>query len=318
MTTDPSNSQTAYLPADSAGGQSLSPRRLDISSDRVSSVGTPRVPHPPAPIEVIDISLPTLPSALDGVRILHITDQHVRRGRPLTPDLRSAILAIETVTVDLVVFTGDFMTKKTDAASALQSLHSLAQSWRRTSRPPPAFAITGNHDSARFTQLAREAAAQGQLPIHFLGPKGHIHHLPGRDGSIHLLGSSFPEDLVDIALHIDPFHPTCFPLTLAHYPTEIYAAAALQLPLILTGHTHGGQFRLSPRHIPHTSCDMPGRLGSGMLRLKNTLCCISRGLGTAMIDLRVMCPPQIPLYVLHRGPLPSTHDLNHVVKVMEW
>lgn len=291
---------------------------MDISADHVSSVGTPRIPHPPAPIEVIDISLPTLPAALNGVRILHITDQHVRRGRPLTPVLRAAILAIETVVVDLVVLTGDFMTKKTDAASALQSLHTLTHSWRRHSRPPPAFAITGNHDSSRFAQLAREASAKGDLPIHFLGPKGHVQRLPGRDASIALLGSSFPEDLVDIALHIDPFNPTCFPLTLAHYPTEIFAAAALQLPLLLTGHTHGGQFRLSPRHIPHTSCDMPGRLGSGMLRLKNTLCCVSRGLGTAMIDLRVMCPPQIPLYVLSRGPLPATLDPNHIVKVREW
>ncbi len=324
MTPSPSNPRTftRLTRLGAARGTSPPPApTLQLPSgdgERVSSIGSARVPHPPAPIEVIDVPLPTLPAALEGVRVLHLTDQHVRRGRPLTGALRAAILAIETVTVDLVVLTGDFMTKKTDATSALQSLHTLAQSWQRTSRPPPAFAITGNHDSARFAQLAREASARGDLPVHFLGPKGHVHRVPGRDASITLLGSSFPEDLMDVGLHVDPFSATSFPLTLAHYPTEIFPAAALQLPLLLTGHTHGGQFRLSPRHIPHTSCDMPGSLGSGMLRLKNTLCCISRGLGTAMIDLRVMCPPQVPLYVLRRGPLPLTSDANRVVKVREW
>jgi predicted MPP superfamily phosphohydrolase len=318
--TAPSNSQTTLR----SGLRAAAPAPSSLPSDpsaHISSIGTPRIPHPPAPIEVIDIPLPTLPRSLDGVRILHITDQHIRRGRPLTPVLRAAILAIETVTVDLVVLTGDFMTKKTDAASAVQSLRTLAQSWRRGANPPPAFAITGNHDSARFIHLARAASASGDLPIHFLGPKGHVHRVPGRDDSITLLGSSFPEDLMDIGLAIDPFNPGTFPLTLAHYPTEIFPAAALQLPLLLTGHTHGGQFRLSPRHLPHTSCDLPGRLGSGMLRLHNTLCCISRGLGTAMIDLRVLCPPQIPLYVLTRGPLPPLPpggDPHRVVKVREW
>ncbi len=90
-------------------------------------------------------------------------------------------------------------------------------------------------------------------------------------------------------------------LVLTHYPSEVFPAAELGLPIVLAGHTHGGQFRLSPRHIAHTASDMPGRLATGILRLRNTLLCVSRGLGEGFLDLRINCPQQMPLYTLRRG-----------------
>ena len=107
-------------------------------------------------------------------------------------------------------------------------------------------------------------------------------------------------------------------LCLAHMPTEVYGAADLGVPIMLAGHTHGGQFRVSPRLAPHTSSDLPPHLASGMIRLRGTLCCISRGIGDALVELRVNCPPQMPLYTLRRAPLPSTPDESVPVQVVAW
>lgn len=97
-----------------------------------------------------------------------------------------------------------------------------------------------------------------------------------------------------------------FTLTLAHMPSMIFPAADLGLPLILCGHTHAGQIRVSPRLAPHTSSDVPVHLASGVLRLRSTLCCISRGLGDGVYPgLRFNCPWQVPLYTLRHGPLPA-------------
>ena len=117
-----------------------------------------------------------------------------------------------------------------------------------------------------------------------------------------------------------PPHP--FPFTLSHYPATIIPAAELGLPLLLSGHTHAGQIRVSSRLAPHTSSDIPPHLATGVLRLRTTLMCISRGLGEGVIEnLRLNCPWQAPLYTLRRAPLPDvprSGSEQTVTQVMAW
>ena len=99
-------------------------------------------------------------------------------------------------------------------------------------------------------------------------------------------------------------------------------ASSLNLPLVLAGHTHAGQIRLSPRLAPHTSSDLPAHLATGVLRLRGTLCCVSRGMGEAIREhLRINCPRHVPLYTLRRGELPRAEGgagAEVVTQVMAW
>ena len=124
--------------------------------------------------------------------------------------------------------------------------------------------------------------------------------------TLRLLGLDWPEDLLALTLSTPPSSPSIpsfppFPIALAHHPNALIPAAELGIPIVLAGHTHAGQIRLHPRLAPHTSSDLPPHLASGILQLRSTLCCISRGLGDGVIEgLRINCPRQIPLYTLRR------------------
>ncbi len=255
-----------------------------------------RTPEPPAPIERFDINHPAVPEALDGLQILHLSDSHIGRVGRRPAHHNRMLLALESVEPDLIVQTGDFMTHPGDEEAALAALRELAGRWRCRSG---AFAVPGNHDSPAFIRAARRIPAlrwldheSVEIPI----------DLGRGTSSLLLVGSGFPENLLaSVRRGSSPsVAPAPFCIALVHYPTEIYVAAQLGLHIVLSGHTHGGQMRVHTSHAPHTSCDLPANRASGIFRLRDTLLCISRGLGSAVLPLRINCPEQAPLYTLRR------------------
>ncbi|GIK20544.1 MAG: hypothetical protein AMXMBFR77_27240 [Phycisphaerales bacterium] len=247
-----------------------------------------RRPVPPYPIETHELPLSSLPSALNGFRVLHISDLHVRRLCLRSGLLGRTLAALPRTPLELVLLTGDYADRPGHEHAALRTLHALASAWRARHG---AVAIFGNHDTALMRRLARDVPGLRCIDT------GAI-DLP--DLPLRILAASYPEDLFAAALSRS--HDDRFEIALVHDPVAAIAAAELRVPLVLAGHTHGGQVRLSPRAIPHTSSDLPASLASGILRIDGTLCCISRGLGDAMLPIRLNCPPHAPLYVLRRAP----------------
>jgi predicted MPP superfamily phosphohydrolase len=264
---------------------------------------------PRFPIEPFELVHPAVPAEFDGLSVLHLSDAHIRRAHPRPQHHPALVEALRGLAVDVIVLTGDFMTHPGDEPAALAALTELRDHW--TTRLG-AFAVGGNHDTAAFLR-----AAQSIDGIRWLEHEHVDVAVDGAAGSkaLRIVGSGFPEDLLRAT--DQPARPADLTLTLVHYPTEIYTAARLGLPLVFCGHTHGGQIRPHASFAPHTSCDMPHNLASGVLRLRDTLLCISRGLGTAVLPLRFNCEPQAPLYTLRRGPLPGDVP-DRVVVLKRW
>lgn len=262
-----------------------------------------RRPLPPFPIERYDLPHPAVPEALDGLTILHITDLHVRKGRPLPAPTRRAIEALRTTPADLIIFTGDYMNHPGDEPSTMVALRALVDACRARLG---VFGIFGNHDTWDLRSQARSIPGITWLT----DQRGIAHPLP----DLRLVGTDEPEDL--LATLVDdrlssPTSPAPFTLGLIHYPTEILVGADFNIPILFGGHTHGGQFRLSPRLAPHTSCDLPADRPGGILRVRTTLCAVSRGLGNAVVEVRFNCPPHIPFYTLRRATLPALGPERH-------
>ena len=217
-----------------------------------------------------------LPRALAGLRIGLITDTH--RSRWVShEDIDRAARALLAQHPDLVVLGGDYVTwgDRQYVGPSAEALGSLTA-------PHGVFAILGNHDDDHDMPLA-------------LRRKG-IQVL--RDARTRLAIRGEPVDLVgirfwtkkqsDIADLVRQPAPTT--VLLAHDPRRITEAAALNIPLVLSGHTHGGQVVLpglgavAARKFP---------IAAGTLRREQTTMFVSRGVGTIYVPVRIECPPEV-------------------------
>jgi predicted MPP superfamily phosphohydrolase len=86
-------------------------------------------------------------------------------------------------------------------------------------------------------------------------------------------------------------------LLLAHDPRRLTEAAQLDIPAMLSGHTHGGQVvipglgAIAGRRFP---------VLQGIASRENTWIFVSRGVGTVYVPVRINCPPEVALVTLVR------------------
>lgn len=259
-------------------------------------------------VEIVPLTLPNLPAAARGLRIAHITDLHVSRPRPR---FRTLLEAVEQLEADLVFLTGDYMSDPGNEPAAMKVLRDLCD---RLHPRLGTFGVFGNHDTHTMRSLAQD------VPVRWLN--NDIERVA--DGAIEILGfenerHKWPDTLAMIERMDDAKGRAAeaaapLRLLLSHYPNLLPVASDLNVDLMFSGHTHGGQWRLPRRLALYTSCDLPGHLCAGILRHRSTLGIVSRGIGETFIPLRILCPPHLPVFELHEGPLPGegTDGLENV------
>jgi predicted MPP superfamily phosphohydrolase len=292
-------------------------------------------------VQPMDLVLPPLPARLEGLRIAHVSDLHVRR---YSRRFLRMIRQIAAHRVDLLLLTGDYMEKHHDERPALQVLGDLVHTVRPTLG---AYGIFGNHDSPRLiaaalhlpiTWLQNQAADHPAAPLRILG----LGQEPDAIALIRSMGAG--EQRSRIAdqgsemgdQELEPGTPAIpnlkspsqnpkskleteksLTFLLCHYPDLITTAADLHVDVQFSGHTHGGQLRLPTGHAVINSSSLPLSMTSGILRHRDTLALTSRGVGDRMIPLRLFCPPHVPLYTLRRGPLPGLRT-EHIQRIRWW
>ncbi|MEM8494566.1 MAG: metallophosphoesterase [Planctomycetota bacterium] len=277
------------------------------------------------------LPLPRLPDALVGLRIAHVSDLHLhrreqdgvrRRFRTLIEELHAEHIRRP---IDLLVLTGDYMNRAKDEPAALKYLAELHD------RIEPAVAtlgVFGNHDSDALVEAcieaAEEAVGTGRRRINWL-----------RDAAVRLTFRGTPVDVLGLDTRMSRWpdavrlvrgmheelptteHPAVhgpndadrpFRLMLAHIPRVLPTAADLGVDLLLSGHTHGGQMCLPGRTPLRNSSSLPLRLTTGWQRHRDTLACVSRGLGEMTLPCRMFAPRQLPIYTLTQGQLPPLEE----------
>ena len=84
-------------------------------------------------------------------------------------------------------------------------------------------------------------------------------------------------------------------ILLAHDPRRLREAAALDVQLVLSGHTHGGQVVL-PGVGAVAGRQFPVLAGDGSEG--NATMFVSRGVGTVYVPVRINCPPEVAVLTL--------------------
>jgi predicted MPP superfamily phosphohydrolase len=234
-------------------------------------------------LQLVRASIPVsgLPPALDGLRVGLITDLHHSEMVPLQDVVRAASLLMAE-RPDVIVLDGDYVTwgDRAYVAPCAEALAGLRA-------PFGVFAVLGNHDDDRDMPAA--LAANG-----FEVLRDARTRLDVRGETICVVGLRFwTQRPRDVARIVKGAEGTV--VLLAHDPRRLVEAAALDIPLVLSGHTHGGQVVLpvvgavAARKFP---------VVAGVGRRDNTSIFVSRGVGTIYVPYRLNCPPDVSILTL--------------------
>jgi uncharacterized protein len=241
-------------------------------------------------VERQEIFLRRLPKALDGFRVVHLSDLHY--GPLVEPrHLERAIAIANELKPDLIALTGDYISQERMYAAPCAELVGRLRARHGV------FAILGNHDHwTDATLIADLFSAEGIRMLINEGvridARGHSFWLAGVDDT--MVG------LEDISLSLAGAQDGEFKLLLAHNPIILRRAARADVDLVLSGHTHGGQVTLRPEK--NRSGRPRRRMLRGLGRRANTQIYVTRGLGTVVLPIRYGCPPEVSLLELRCMP----------------
>jgi hypothetical protein len=236
-------------------------------------------------IGVTAVSLPVsgLPPALEGLRIGFLTDIHHSRTVP-ADDVARAVQLTLAERPDLIVLGGDYVTFGDRAY-----VEPVAELLAPLTAPHGVFAILGNHDDDRDMP-----AALASKRIEVL--RDARTRLEIRGERLELAGVRFwTRRIEDLARVLRLAEDTV--ILLAHDPRRLVEAAALNVPAVLSGHTHGGQVVL-PGVGAMARRRFPILAGRGAR--DNTEIFVSRGIGTVYVPVRINCPPEVAVVTLTR------------------
>jgi predicted MPP superfamily phosphohydrolase len=238
-------------------------------------------------LRVLELEVPCLPEALDGLRIAHLSDFHL--GIPSRGE-RAVSQGIEWVAErkpDLVCITGDLLTHPRGERK-LRELVALL--------PQPTFAVLGNHDYAIARDpLARPSRLRELEPARLLLDAGELLELRG--ASVWVAGVDPRRSLE----HRDPSllsRGADLRILLNHFPRVLDRLESGRFDLVLAGHMHDGQITLpypgGKIRLAHPSA----RYASGVYQRESTVMHVSPGLGTTFVPFRFAARPEATELVL--------------------
>ncbi|HLN32296.1 MAG TPA: metallophosphoesterase [Gemmataceae bacterium] len=229
------------------------------------------------------LQLPRLPTALEGLSIVQISDLHFS-GSPDLEFYKCLADRCREWDPDLVAVTGDLVDTDLHYRWIVPVLGRLR--WRSA-----ALAILGNHDSWHDVAVIRRRLKR--LGMHVLG-NGWI-RLSVRDEQVVFIGNEGPW------FRPPPDLSNCpaggFRICLSHTPDNIGWCRQQGVDLMLSGHNHGGQVRFPLLG----SLLVPSRYGRrydcGTFDEPPTVLHVTRGLA-GQHPLRYLCKPEVTRLVL--------------------
>jgi len=254
-----------------------------------------------------EITMANLPQSFHGFSIVQLTDLH--HSSIVTLDyLQACIKQVVRLQPDLVVLTGDYITRQESYAEPLaQAIRSVI-----VEAGIPVYAVLGNHDHWN-SKLRNRWKGDGYEVFNALTNAGinvlMNESVPLRRGRerLWLMGcDDFLSGYFDLDLALKSVPPAEPRILLMHNPHPIESIAHHRFELVLSGHTHGGQIALPfvPSKIGH-------KYLSGLYHVGESRLYVCRGVGVIGVPIRFMTLPEIAYFRLVR---PSVNLLTNGAK----
>jgi predicted MPP superfamily phosphohydrolase len=236
-----------------------------------------------ASLDVVGLS-----PALNGLRVGLLTDVHHSRWVS-QQDVADAVRALMAERPDLIILGGDYVTWGGDLATRgdRRYVEPSAEALGRLAAPHGVFGILGNHDDDHDMPAALRK--HGVVVLRDARTRISIRH-----EQLELAGIRFwTKRASDIASVVRGASAPV--ILLAHDPRRLIEAEALKIPLVLSGHTHGGQVVLP---VVGATAARKFPVVAGVGRRGETRIFVSRGMGTVYVPVRINCPPEVAVLTL--------------------
>lgn len=243
------------------------------------------------------ISSRGLPDAFDGYHIAQVSDLHNAEFGDGNQRLLDMLREAEP---DMIAITGDLIdSRKTNIAVALAFAEEAV-------RIAPCYYVSGNHE-ARVPEYRELKAGLEAAGVTVLDDARVEIEISGK--SITIIGVNDPSFLADYltsdAAVMDrklselSSEDASFTILLSHRPELFDTYAAHDMDLVLTGHAHGGQFRLPLiGGLIAPNQGLFPKYDDGLYSEGNTNMIVSRGLGNSIIPFRFNNRPEVVLIEL--------------------
>lgn len=239
----------------------------------------------------VRLALPQLPPALEGLRIVQLSDLHVGPHTSRSHLSRVAD-AVRRADPHLVVLTGD------QVDDFPRDVEPLGRALGELSAPLGVFAIAGNHDVYAGWRAVREGMealgwtvlVNRSVPLHWNGSHFWIAGTGDPAGSGGPMGPD-PTVAPDIPATLAEVPHDGFVVVLAHNPVLWPALAAQGADVTLSGHTHYGQIALPRWNWSLASPFL--RHAMGLHREGDRWLYINPGTNFWGLPLRIGTPPEV-------------------------
>ena len=250
-------------------------------------------------ITEITVNSQKLPENFEGFKIAHVSDLH---NDEFGKDNAKLISLIENSAPNIIAITGDiFDCHHTDVDVAIEFAEKAVQI-------APCYYVAGNHEQRVPDAYEKLIDAFEEIGIVVLDNKAVTVERAGQ--SINVLGVSDPgfetdylfgdtEGVLNHYLSELMTDKESFNLLLSHRPELFELYERHDVDLVLTGHAHGGQFRLpfvgglyAPNQWLFPEYD------AGLYTEDNTNMIVSRGIGNSLFPFRFNNRPEVVLVTL--------------------
>ena len=203
------------------------------------------------------------------VRIVQISDLH---SCSYGKDMKNLINAVDAAEPDIIVLTGDIFDNRTDNKNSDTLLKTIAKKY-------PCYYVSGNHEywGNMWDTFSRRAENFGITVL-----QGENVDIDG----ITICGASAKSDIGDsVKVCADNADTDSFNILLAHFPENIdFYRSFGKFELVLSGHAHGGQWRLPPfiNGLYAPGQGLFPKYAGGRYDFDDTTFIVSRGLSRTM------------------------------------
>lgn len=244
------------------------------------------------------ISSDRLPKAFDGYRIAHVSDLH---NTEMGKDNEKLLDMLRETEPDIIAITGDIIdSRNTNIDIALQFTKAAMEI-------APCYYVTGNHEArvSEYDELKAGLTEQGVVVLEDATTEISL------DGdTITLIGVNDPSYQTDYLFGVSETvmngnlqeisdEENGFTVLLSHRPELFEIYADNNMDLVLSGHAHGGQFRLPfVGGLVAPNQGLFPKYDAGLYTEENTNMVVSRGIGNSILPFRFNNRPEVILIEL--------------------